>query len=302
MVHPVVFTHSAHAEHVSDGHPEQPARIAAFLAGLGGAVAIAEAPLAPLDAVGRVHPLAYVEELFAQAAAGVRFDPDTYGGPGAREAALRAAGAAIAAVDESLRGGAGIAVMRPPGHHALPQRPMGFCLLANAAIAVRHARAEHGVERVAVVDWDVHHGNGTQAVFQDDPAVLTLSLHQADLWPFSGGVEENGAAVRNIPLPAGTGHEDYLQRFRDEALPVVEAFSPDIVVIACGLDAHRRDPLADLELEDRTYGLLLSDVRDLTERLGIPEPAVILEGGYDLIALGGAAAELAAVYSATRRT
>jgi len=303
----VVYTHSSQAAHGIGGHPERPARVDAFLAGLGEAVTQAEAPAATIADLERVHTPGYAEQVFAAAEQEGLLDADTYVVRGSVEAALRAAGAAIAAVTETARGGVGMAAMRPPGHHALRDRPMGFCLFANGAIAVRYAQQALAVGRVAVIDWDVHHGNGTEAIFYEDPTVLTVSLHESPHWPYTGSASDTGAgagvgANLNVEIPAGTGHDAYLGRFRAEVIPTVEAFRPELVMIACGVDAHRRDPLASLELEDATYGALTGDVRALCDRLGIGEPALVLEGGYDLVALGGAAAEIARAYSATRRT
>jgi acetoin utilization deacetylase AcuC-like enzyme len=303
----VVYTHASQAAHGVDGHPERPARVDAFLAGLGDALTQVEAPAATVADLERVHVPGYAERIFAAAAEEGMLDPDTYVVRGSVEAALHAAGAAMAAVAEAAGGGVGMAAMRPPGHHALRDRPMGFCLFANGAVAVRHAQQVLGVGRVAVIDWDVHHGNGTEAIFYEDPSVLTVSLHESPHWPYSGAAQETGAGPGlgtnlNVEIPAGTGHDAYLERFRTVVIPAVEAYGPELVVIACGVDAHRRDPLAGLELEDRTFGELTADVRALCGRLGINEPALVLEGGYDLIALGGAATEIAAAYSATRRT
>jgi acetoin utilization deacetylase AcuC-like enzyme len=302
----VTISHGSHAAHTSPGHPERPERIAAFLNGVGEADALAaqavEAPVAPREALERVHPPAYLDVVLAARNETVHADPDTFVAPGTPEAAQRAAGAAMAAVDAVVAGNIGLAAMRPPGHHCLPNRPMGFCVLANIAVAVRHAQHAHGVGRVAVVDWDVHHGNGTQAVFWDDPSVLAVSLHQWPHYPGTGAADERGGpgapdATLNVPLPAGTGHHDYLERFRSVVLPAVAAFRPELVVIACGLDAHRDDPLGDLELEAATFGQLTRDVRVLCRALGAPEPALVLEGGYDLQALRDSGAEIARAYS-----
>ena len=302
-----VFTHPSQAGHGVEGHPERPARVDAFLAGLGERFVQAAAPAATMADIDRVHASGYAERIFAAAEREGMLDQDTYVVKGSTEAALHAAGAAIAAVAEAVAGGIGLAAMRPPGHHALADRPMGFCLFANGAIAVRHAQFVLDVGRVAVIDWDVHHGNGTQAIFYEDPSVFAVSLHEYPHWPYSGTADETGAGAGrgttlNVPIASGTGHDAYLARFRVEVVPAVERYAPDLVVIACGVDAHRRDPLAGLELEDRTFGELTTEVRDLCARLGIGEPALVLEGGYDLVALAGSAAEIAAAYSATRRT
>jgi acetoin utilization deacetylase AcuC-like enzyme len=304
----VTISHPSHERHAVAGHPERPARVEAFLTGVRAVEPFAagpvEAPRATREALERVHPAGYLDVVLASQAETVHADPDTYITPGTPEAALRAAGAAITAVDAVVDGGIAIAAMRPPGHHCLPQRPMGFCLLANIAVAVRHAQAVHGVGRVAVVDWDVHHGNGTQAVFWDDPGVLAVSLHQWPHYPGTGAADERGGpdaegATLNIPLPAGTGHDAFLGRFRSQVLPALAAFRPELVVVACGLDAHRDDPLGDLELEDATYGELVRDVRQLCRAVGAPEPALVLEGGYDLQALTASGAEIARAYGAS---
>jgi acetoin utilization deacetylase AcuC-like enzyme len=305
----VTISHPSQYRHAVDGHPERPQRVDAFLAGAeaaGVGIRRVDAPEPPPGALLRVHPEPYLETVLAARDEAAMLDADTYVTPGSAEAALRSAGGAIAAVELTLAGDVGIAVGRPPGHHALPARSMGFCLLANVAIAVRHAQAVHGVTRVAVIDWDVHHGNGTQEIFWDDPSVLAVSLHEWPRWPYSGAADETGGvtargATLNVPITTGTGPQRYLDRFRSDVLPVVEQFAPTLVVIACGFDAHRRDPLAGLELESETYGELVIAVRGVCRRLGIVEPAVCLEGGYDLEAVRGGANALVEAYAATQR-
>jgi acetoin utilization deacetylase AcuC-like enzyme len=249
-----------------------------------------QAAPASMAVLERVHDRRYLDRLLAPRHDVAMLDPDTYITPGSSRAARESAGAAISAVEASLRGDVGIAASRPPGHHALPGAAMGFCLLANIAVAVRHAQAALGVGRVAVVDIDVHHGNGTQAVFWDDPTVLAVSLHEWPRWPFTGAAQERGGAAArgatlNIPLPTGTGGGAYLSRFEAEALPAVEAFTPDLIVVACGFDADRRDPLAGLELEPATFGAVVGACRALCGRLRITPPVLCLEGGYDLDAV-----------------
>jgi acetoin utilization deacetylase AcuC-like enzyme len=300
----LAFTNPAHAAHHADEHPERPDRVDAFRIGLaaGGAGVREEQAVAATDAVVElVHPAGYLAALRMTCTRTTYVDGDTYVTPGTPAAALASLGGAIAAVDAVVAGDAAFAIGRPPGHHALVDRPMGFCLLANGAIAARHAQTRHGLGRVAIIDWDVHHGNGTQAILYRDPSVLTVSLHEWPRWPYSGAADERGegpgrGACLNVPIATGTGPTEYLGRFRDLVLPAVERFGPELVIVACGIDAHRNDPLAGLELEDATYGELLVDVRALCARAGAPEPAVVLEGGYDLAALRGAAAAMAAGY------
>jgi acetoin utilization deacetylase AcuC-like enzyme len=298
----LLLSHPDCAAHVQPGgHPESPARLAAAIAGARGAGAALierEAREATTDELERVHPAGYLAALEDAGQQEGWLDPDTWVGSGSLRATRLAAGAACEAVSEVVAGAASAAfcAVRPPGHHASAAHPMGFCLTNAAAIAARAALAG-GLARVCILDWDVHHGNGTQDIFVDDPAVLTISLHQSGLWPGTGTEGERGSgqaagATVNITFPRGTEPASYLARFRAEALPALERHRPELVLVSCGFDAHRDDPLAGLLLEDETYGTLARDTRAACRRAGAAGPVVLLEGGYDLTALEHGSAEV----------
>ncbi|HEX4337387.1 MAG TPA: histone deacetylase [Polyangiaceae bacterium] len=283
-----------HAGHA--GHPERPERLDAARSGLFSAVPTERiTPLAPRDAtndeLGRVHEPRYVEELSRIAGRRGYLDADTYYAPASYAAALRGAGGSVEMVDALLAGKTayGIALVRPPGHHARPGTAMGFCLLNNVAVAAAHARAS-GCERVAIVDWDVHHGNGTQEMFYADPSVLYVSLHQWPLYPGTGARGEVGTgdgvgATVNVPLSPGAGDAAYIAAMDRVVGPAIAEFAPDLLLISAGYDAHELDPLAQMRLTAAGYS-------QMTRRLTAAMPGgfagkvgVVLEGGYDLTAL-----------------
>ncbi|MGR3462619.1 MAG: histone deacetylase family protein [Roseovarius sp.] len=279
------------------GHPEQVARLVRVLAALEGkAVVRVTAPLVAEDDLLRVHPKSYVDSIRAAAPAGgiAQLDADTWMSPGSLAAAHRAAGGAVRAVDLVLAGEAGNAFVatRPPGHHAERETPMGFCLFGNVALAAKHALDHHGLARVAVVDFDVHHGNGTQDLLEDEARALFISSHQFPLWPGTGTADETGPhdTVMNLPIAPGTGSEEFRRLYEDKVFPRIEAFAPELILVSAGFDAHRDDPLADLRLETEDFVWITDRLCDLADTLCGGRLVSCLEGGYDLDALAESAA------------
>jgi acetoin utilization deacetylase AcuC-like enzyme len=256
-----------------------------------------DAPTATEDQLLRVHPREYVELVREMCDRAAAFDLDTPTSAGSWEAALRAAGGACALVEALLGEGerAGVSCLRPPGHHAEPSRAMGFCLFATVSVAARHALDTLGAERVLVLDWDVHHGNGTNTIFRHSRELLFVSIHQSPFWPGSGPLTDVGEGAGegysfNLPVPAGTGESAFLSLVEHVVAPAARAYRPDLILISAGYDAHRRDPLGGLALETSSYGALSRQMRALGSELGAPVGAV-LEGGYDLDALAASVAE-----------
>ena len=275
-------------------HPERPERLRAARA----AVARSSASWRSIPArdatraeLEYVHDARFIERLLGLRGEWGLLDPDTYFSPTSVEAALRAAGGLVAMVDAMLDGPIprGVALLRPPGHHALPARAMGFCLLNNVAIAAAHAR-RRGLERVAIVDWDVHHGNGTQEIFYEDPSVLYVSTHQFPLYPGTGALLETGRAdgtgyTINVPLHAGGGDGVYRAAFDRLIGPALEAFAPDLVLVSAGFDAAARDPLAEMNLTGEGFGYMARALGEQARRSAKGRIALVLEGGYDLVGL-----------------
>jgi len=295
-----LFTHPACLEHEpGEFHPESPARLHAVLAALEapefGALTRREAPLAALDDIARVHPRDFVEAMLAAVpkTGYVGVDADTILSPGSGKAALRAAGAVVAAVDAVVSGEASSAfcAVRPPGHHAEPDRSMGFCVFNNVAVGAARARAVHGLARVAVVDFDVHHGNGTQTSFERDPSLFYASTHQSPLYPGTGARSERGVGnIVNVPLPPMAGSAEFRRGVEASILPALDAFAPDLVMVSAGFDAHRRDPLAQLMLVEDDYTWITERLIECADRHAGGRLVSTLEGGYDLAALGASAA------------
>ena len=290
-----IYTHPACLNHrPGRHHPERPSRIAAVLDGLKEAEI---AGLQPREAPGidpamlqLVHPSAMVDLVLAplQGDERRRIDGDTAMSAGSAEAALRAAGAVCDAIDAVMGGDIDNAfcAVRPPGHHAEPGRPMGFCLFNNVAIGALYARETYGLSRLAVVDFDVHHGNGTQAVFESDGDLFYASTHQWPLYPGTGAAEETGVGnICNVPLSAGSGSREFRHAMSETVLPALEAFRPDIILLSAGFDAHKDDPLAGLKLDTEDYGWATARLVELAEGLCGGRLVSALEGGYDLQAL-----------------
>jgi acetoin utilization deacetylase AcuC-like enzyme len=296
-----LYTHASCLEHdPGQYHPETPARLRAVLDALAAAEFNAlqrrEAPEATFEDLTRVHPLRFVERLLAAVpeAGHVGLDADTVMCPQSGEAALHAAGAVTAAVDAVIAGDADNAfcAVRPPGHHAEPTRAMGFCLFNNVAVGALRARQVHGLARVAVIDFDVHHGNGTQACFWDDQNLFYGSTHQYPLYPGTGSSGETGVAgnIVNVPLPPMSGSQAFRLGMTRTLLPALDAFAPQLVLTSAGFDAHRNDPLAQLLLEDDDYTWATERLLEIAHRHAGGRMVSTLEGGYDLVALGASAA------------
>ncbi|MEJ0012196.1 MAG: histone deacetylase family protein [Bauldia sp.] len=284
---------------VPKGHPERPERIAAVSEALADArfdaLVRTSAPEAGLDRVLLAHDGGYVEELErALPESGVvQIEADSYLSPESFAVARYAVGGACLAVDTVIGGGAtnAFAAARPPGHHAEADRPMGFCLFNNAAIAARHAQKQHGVGRVAIIDWDVHHGNGTQAIVWDDPSILYASTHQMPLYPGTGAASETGAGnVFNAPLSEGDEGEEFREAMNERVFPAVEKFAPDLIIISAGFDAHWRDPLAGVNLREEDFGWATEAIMGLADKHCAGRIVSLLEGGYDLTGLADSVA------------
>lgn len=293
------FTHSACLGHdTGEGHPECTERLRAVLAAFETEefylLDRREAPPATMEQLTRVHPVEHVEKLLSPVAEGAyhTIDDDTVLSAGTAEAALRAAGAVVAAVDLVARGEArnAFCAVRPPGHHAERIKAMGFCLFNNAAVGAYHARAVHGLNRVAVIDFDVHHGNGTQDIFQNDPGMLYCSTHQAPLYPHTGDISETGAFnnIVNAPLPAMAGSPEFRHAMTQAILPAIDHFKPDLIIISAGFDAHTRDPLANLHLTDDDFVWATRKIGELARTHCGARIVSVLEGGYNLRALASA--------------
>ncbi len=289
------ITHADCLKHeMGAGHPERPERLMAIedqliASGVGAQLARYEAPLADDEDLARVHPLEYVRAIrdAAPASGSVRLDPDTAMNPYTLRAALRAAGAAVLATDLVLRGEADSAFcsVRPPGHHACRARPMGFCIFNNVAVAARRALQVHGLARVAIIDFDVHHGNGTEEIFQNDAQVLMVSTFQHPFYPYSG-TEAPAANMVNVPLAAGTGSKQFREAVSEAWVPALDGFKPQLVIFSAGFDAHEEDDMAMLRLTDADYGWVTQQVMAVADRHARGRMVSMLEGGYALSALG----------------
>ncbi len=294
------LSHDAFLSHVvPEGHPERPDRLRALKATFDNArfdgLIRQEAPLGGRALAELAHPPHYVEvlERLSPERGYAGIDPDTLMSPGTIEATFRSLGGAAAAVDAVFAGEATNAFLcaRPPGHHAETARAMGFCFFNTAAIAARHAQKAHGAERVAIFDWDVHHGNGTQDIFWSDPSVLYASTHQMPLYPGTGARSETGEhdTIVNAPLTAGDGGEAFRAAVTSVILPRIEAHAPDLIIISAGFDAHHRDPLANLNLEAADFAWATRALMEIAARRCGSRIVSVLEGGYDLVGLAESA-------------
>jgi len=289
----LLLHHTSYLDHLTpSGHPERPDRIRAI-------DRILEhenfqplerdvAPMGSVSDIARVHPMAYVDKLHVLSPEEglARVDADTTMSPGTWEAALRGVGGACRAVDEVVakKVSNAFSASRPPGHHAERDRAMGFCFFNNAAVAARYAQHVHGMDRVAIIDFDVHHGNGTQDIFWADPTVMYCSTHQMPLYPGSGAADETGEAntIVNVPLPPGANGTVFKEAMEVAIVPRLESFSPDLVIISAGFDAHHRDPLGGLNFTEGDFAWATRQLMNVADRCSDGRLVSVLEGGYDL--------------------
>ncbi|MES5044605.1 histone deacetylase family protein [Rhizobium nepotum] len=298
-----LYEHPIFLEHITpEGHPERPDRLRSLNIALEHPnferLVRKQAPQANEDAVLLAHPeehlLSVMRQIPEEDGEINRVEADTYVSPKSLQAALTGIGAAMAAVDDVFTGAADnvFVAARPPGHHAETAKAMGFCLFNNAAIAARHAQKVHGAERVAIIDWDVHHGNGTQDIFWNDTSVLFCSTHQMPLYPWSGDKNETGVKnnVVNAPLSPNTGSDHFREAFKSRVLPAIADFSPDLIIISAGFDAHHRDPLAQINLVGEDFDWATGRLLEMADKYASNRVVSLLEGGYDLEGLAESAA------------
>ncbi|KAA0699721.1 histone deacetylase family protein [Neorhizobium sp. P12A] len=300
-----LYEHPIFLEHVTpEGHPERSDRLRSLNIALEhpnfARLERKQAPQANEDAVLLAHPEEHLSFVMRSIPDGDRgedeinqLEADTYASPKSFQAVLTGVGGAMAAVDDVFSGAADnvFVASRPPGHHAEKNKAMGFCFFNNAAIAARHAQRKHGAERIAIVDWDVHHGNGTQDIFWDDPSVLFCSTHQMPLYPGSGAKGETGAhnSIVNAPLSPNTGSDHFREAFKSRVLPALENFRPDLIIISAGFDAHHRDPLAQINLVGEDFDWATGRILEAADRSAKNRVVSLLEGGYDLEGLAESA-------------